>query len=80
MGSELFELVITALAAWGVARLISRRIQRPSEPEPGDYAGFPARLRPRPNAGAGAIALAEPDEDDGESSYHAPRYAHHNKV
>jgi hypothetical protein len=60
------KFVIVIVTAWFVAQLLAgilRNRRQPAEPDPGDYAGVPARLRPRPNMGAGAIALAEPDEE-----------------
>lgn len=75
MGSEVFELVVTVLAAWGVARLIAGRL-KPGEPaEPGDFAHSPAKIGPRPRSGSGAIALAEPDEEDEEMFDQRPRRA-----
>jgi hypothetical protein len=60
------EFVIVAVVFWLVWRLVAalRQPDQPAEPEPGDYAGSPVRLRPRPRPGASAVAVAEPDEDD----------------
>ena len=61
------ECVLTILVVLFVCNFVVRVVRRPTypaEPEPDDFAGVPARLRPRPKSGAGAIALEEPDEDE----------------
>lgn len=64
--SAVFEFVVVVIAAWFVWRIMTRamRPSQPAEPEPGDYAGSPARLRPRPKLDSGAVAVAEPEDDE----------------
>lgn len=65
------EFLLAVLAFWFVWRLVTRlkRPSEPAEPEPGEFAGSPARLHPRPGRGASAVALAEPEGDDELTSY-----------
>jgi hypothetical protein len=72
IGSAILEFVVTVLVIWLVWRFVVRTFIRRDEavePESGNYAGVPARLRPRPKSGAAAVAVAEPDDEDEDLSF-----------